>query len=114
MRRYWAFLHWEDDRRPAPGWTLRVADEDGDVLALTASWSGTPEPPPLLTRYDALATLGFAVLEGGTEAWEWREYTGDEGTAYFLGRTEIRQLRADEVERGVFDDAAESYSGGRL
>ncbi|MFI0134744.1 DUF6303 family protein [Streptomyces luteogriseus] len=108
MSRYWAFLHWTADRRPTAGWTLRVVDEEGEVSALRCSWDGPSQPPPLLTRYDALATLGFAVREGGTEAWEWREYTDDEGTTYFLGRTEIRQLRAEEVERGVFEDAASS------
>lgn len=93
----YAFLHWSTEQHPEGVWTLRIADADGEVAELVATWAADASLPPLLTRYDALAELGYAVVTGGVEAWEWRERTGDEGGTYFLGHTAIRPLLAEEV-----------------
>ncbi|WP_327430928.1 DUF6303 family protein [Streptomyces sp. NBC_01236] len=91
-----AFVAWTTHFDPAGGWSLHIADRDGELSPCVVTWD-TVAPPSLLARYDALADLGFAVVEGGTEAWTWKEYTADEGTAYFMGETDIRPLLAEDL-----------------
>jgi hypothetical protein len=54
-------------------------------------------PPSLMQRYDALASLGYAVVEGGPGAWEWTERLGEHGRPLLVGLTAVRPLRADEL-----------------
>ncbi|MFD5105710.1 DUF6303 family protein [Streptomyces cinereoruber] len=75
-----------------PGtWTLHLVDENGVTSDALMQWEPSPVPIPLLSRYDALALFGFAVVEGGAEAWTWSEATEGEGT-YFVGVTPVRPL----------------------
>ena len=93
----YAFLHWSTEEQPEGAWTVRIADADGEVADLRATWAANASPPPLLTRYDALADLGYAVVTGGVEAWEWREHPDENGEGVFVGHTPVRPLRADEL-----------------
>lgn len=65
---------------------------------MLARWESSPTPPALLARYDALAVLGFAVIEGGTDAWQWREVSADDdGIDRLMALIEIRPLTAEEL-----------------
>lgn len=81
----------------APGaWTLHLVTEDGEMSEALMQWDPSPLPIPLEARYDALALMGFAVVTGGVEAWEWHEREGENGGGYFVGMTPVRPLRDDE------------------
>lgn len=92
-----AHVTWSAEKDPAGSWYLYVADKHGESSDLVATWESAPRPPTLLERYDALAVLGFAVVEGGVEAWKWREAAGDDGENYFMGTADIRPLRVHEL-----------------
>jgi hypothetical protein len=75
-----------------PGtWTLHLVDEHGTMSEALITWDPSPVPIPLLSRYDALAAIGFAVVNGGPEAWTWREIPEGEGS-YFVAVTPVRPL----------------------
>ncbi|MEV4863092.1 DUF6303 family protein [Streptomyces ossamyceticus] len=95
--RYFAALA-RRDTPDAPGpWTLHLIDETDNTTEPLVSWDPSPLPVPLVARYDALASMGFAVVQGGVEAWKWRELDGEDGGTSFMGVTEVRPLRPDEV-----------------
>ncbi|MGW3646686.1 hypothetical protein [Streptomyces sp. NPDC000878] len=81
----------------APGaWTLHLVTEDGeDMSEALMKWDPSPLPIPLLSRLDALALMGFAVVTGGVDAWKWNERADGDGS-YFVGMTPVRPLRDDE------------------
>lgn len=80
-----------------PGaWTLHLVDETGRMSAALMQWEPSPVPIPLLSRYDALAALGFTVVEGGARAWTWREAADDGEGSYFVGATPVRPLTDEE------------------
>lgn len=78
-------------------WVLRIVRPELELSPLAVSWPETTAPPGLMERYDALATLGYAVVEGGPKAWTWAEAMDDEGRAILIAYTEVRPLRADEL-----------------
>ncbi|MEU2598444.1 DUF6303 family protein [Streptomyces hirsutus] len=75
---------------------MSLGFEEGDLLPVSVGWE-LPRMPSLMERYDALAVLGYAVVEGGAEAWEWREGTLEDGSAGLLGRALIRPLTPEEA-----------------
>ena len=75
-------------------WELRTVTPDGAISPLVSVWPD-PHPPTLLARYDALAGMGFNVLEGGADAWMWNETLTDEGDLLLVASTGIRPLTAD-------------------
>ncbi|GAB1329859.1 DUF6303 family protein [Streptomyces sennicomposti] len=79
-------------------WILYLALSDLSRMSLIAvSWPGRSGPPSLLERYDALATLGYAVTEGGPNAWLWHEGLDDQGNAVVIAYTTVRPLRREEL-----------------
>lgn len=78
-------------------WSLRIIRPEWTASPMVVSWPVTSGPPSLLERYDALAGLGFAVVEGGPQAWEWTEAMDDQGAPLLVGYTAVRPLRGDEL-----------------
>lgn len=93
-----AHVAWSTALDPEGLWYMYITDKHGEQSDLVPTWRTSPTPPPLVERYDALAALGYAVVEGGGEAWEWRERTGEDGREYFVGTTGIRPMTARERE----------------
>ncbi|WP_432104879.1 hypothetical protein [Streptomyces sp. bgisy091] len=77
-------------------WELRTITPEGALSALVSVWP-TPYPPSLLERYDALAAIGFAVVEGGADAWTWRETLDDDGALLLVGGAGIRPVVAQAL-----------------
>ncbi|MFE9481464.1 hypothetical protein ACFYNM_23010 [Streptomyces spororaveus] len=86
---------------PDGAWTLHIVDEDGQMTEALMQWPVTAAPLPLLSRYDALALIGFAPIEGGVAAWAWREGCGENGGSYWVGSTAVRPLTAEEKAHGA-------------
>lgn len=78
-------------------WSLQIIRPEWTASPMVVSWPATSGPPSLLERYDALAGLGFAVVEGGPQAWEWTEAMDDQGAPLLVGYTAVRPLRGDEL-----------------
>lgn len=100
----WAALGW-DSEREGGRWVLRIAYANGDEPALSTlavEWPDAAGPPSLLDRYDALATLGFEVLEGGPGAWSWTEGMTDDGRPLLAGHADVRPV----VQLAEHGDAA--------
>ncbi|MBT2368842.1 hypothetical protein J7E88_26805 [Streptomyces sp. ISL-10] len=72
---------------------MHLADRHGETSDIIAMWPSSATPPTLLACYDALASLGFAVVDGG----QWREHSTPDGEPLWVGHTPIRPLRADEL-----------------
>jgi hypothetical protein len=89
-----AVLAWTD--RVVPGWTLSTMGRDGEQSDGHLRWE-EPAPPTLLERYNALATLGFAVVKGGPGAWRWHEQLGDDGAMFLSAVADVRPLTASDV-----------------
>jgi hypothetical protein len=92
-----ALLMWGAET-PADGegrWRLCLGFEDGTVLPVSVGWEKA-RVPSLMERYDALAYLGYAVIEGGAEAWKWREGVMDDGSTCLGADALIRPLEAEE------------------
>ncbi|WP_322984643.1 DUF6303 family protein [Streptomyces sp. S584] len=83
---------------PAGCWSVHVINENGlPTSDMAYKWvSGSP-PPPLLDRYDALASLGYAVVDGGIGSWGWHELPPDRGRTKLVAMADVRRLRPDEV-----------------
>lgn len=89
----WAGCGWSGpDRR----WELYIVTPGLERSAAVA-WPDVVAPPTLLDRFDALARLGYAVVEGGPEAWEWTERLDEQGRMLLVATTEVRPLRLDEL-----------------
>ncbi|MFD8948534.1 hypothetical protein ACFV0B_06735 [Streptomyces xanthophaeus] len=86
---------------PAGAWSLHIVNDVGEMSEALTSWPVTGAPLPLLSRYDALALLGFAPVTGGAEAWTWQEGDGVDGGSYWVGMTPIRPLSQEERARAV-------------
>ncbi|MBT2450927.1 hypothetical protein J7F03_28405 [Streptomyces sp. ISL-43] len=86
---------------PNGAWTLHIVDTDGTMSDVLISWPVTAAPLPLLSRYDALALIGFASIQGGVEAWQWNERGGADGGSYWVGTTAVRPLTDDERAHGA-------------
>ena len=79
-------------------WSVHIIDEDGlPTSGMAYKWVPGSPPPPLLDRYDALATLGFAVKEGGIEAWQWHELPPDRGRTKLVALADVRKLGPGEA-----------------
>jgi len=94
----YAIVAW-GTRPPAPEqgqWFLCLELEDGELMPVSIGWE-LPRMPSLMERYDALAYLGYAVVEGGAEAWEWTEGTCGDGSPVLGGRALIRPLTPEEA-----------------
>jgi hypothetical protein len=92
-----ALVIWSTFYTPEGCWSMHLADGEGEESEVRARWDSRSTPPTLLERYDALAALGLAVVEGGAEAWQWTEqYDEESGQSFWIGRTRIRALRFDE------------------
>lgn len=80
-------------------WSVHVIHgEDGrHTSEMAYKWVPGSPPPPLLARYDALASLGFAVVEGGIGAWRWHELPPDRERAKLVALVDVRELRPDEA-----------------
>ncbi|MEV6752372.1 DUF6303 family protein [Streptomyces sp. NPDC051214] len=90
----WAALGW-DCEYEGGRWLLRVAYGEGDDLELStlaADWPDAVGPPSLLDRYDALAALGFEVVEGGPGAWSWVEGMAPGGGLLLAGHAAVRPV----------------------
>lgn len=94
---YRAIVAFTSSYNPEGGWSLHIADQDGEMSDALVVWDPSPTFVSLLDRYDALASLGFAVVEGGGAAWEWKEHDDGQGGTHWAGTTGIRPLRADEL-----------------
>lgn len=92
----WALLAWTDHVVPGGAWSLSTMTDSAQQSGCYARWT-EPFPPPLAERYDALASQGFAVVQGGPEAWRWREWIGDDGRGYLGALADIRPLTAADV-----------------
>jgi hypothetical protein len=69
---------------------------DGGILPMSVGWE-RPQLPSLMERYDALTYMGYAVAEGGPEAWTWREGAMSDGSPCLLGEALIRPLTPEEM-----------------
>ncbi|MGV9281642.1 DUF6303 family protein [Streptomyces sp. NPDC003730] len=78
-------------------WHLRIVRPEIEQSPLKLVWDSATAPPSLADRYDGLASLGFAVVEGGPAAWEWCEEMDDAGRTHLIAVTEVRPLTADEA-----------------
>ncbi|MFE5296411.1 DUF6303 family protein [Streptomyces sp. NPDC056632] len=97
MSGYYAALKWSAE--DGGSWMLHIARPGLEELSpVVARWPGRVWPPPsLLDRYDALEQLGFAVVEGGAEAWHWRESIDPDGEFFLHAATEVRPLVREDV-----------------
>ncbi|MEV0209434.1 DUF6303 family protein [Streptomyces sp. NPDC050788] len=82
-------------------WVLHLVRPELELEPISVAWPEHSGPPSLLDRYDALAELGFAVVQGGPEAWEWVEKADEQGRPYVFGWTEVRPLTDREVAARV-------------
>lgn len=91
--------HCDANEYGEPGmWTLHLTDEDtGATTDGLVAWPPRPVPVSLVERYDALAAIGFAVVQGGPDAWTWRQATDDQGRTYLVGATAVRPLTDAEA-----------------
>ncbi|MBM7091040.1 hypothetical protein JTP67_21350 [Streptomyces sp. S12] len=88
-----AWLLWGMDP-PAPKeghWLLCLFYEDGERLPAHCVWEGQ-RVPSLMERYDALAAIGYAVVDGGAEAWGWHETVTEHGTPVLCAEARVRPL----------------------
>ncbi|WP_405797231.1 DUF6303 family protein [Streptomyces sp. NBC_01506] len=93
-----AAMRWcVDDGDTEPSWGLHILVDSAEVSLMTARWPDALCPPTLLDRYDALAVLGYAVVRGGPEAWEWLETLDAAGGMFLAAYAEVRPLRVDEL-----------------
>ncbi|GBQ01038.1 hypothetical protein SSP531S_24680 [Streptomyces spongiicola] len=80
------------------GWCLRIAPSVRELSPVSFVWPPhVTFPPTLMERYDALASLGFAVVEGGAGAWEWHEGTWEDGSVVLMAYTAVRPLTAHDL-----------------
>ncbi|MGW4752001.1 DUF6303 family protein [Streptomyces chartreusis] len=93
-----ALLAWEvSGQDPEGQWRLFLGFDDETVHPVCVGWDFR-RMPSLMERYDALAYMGYAVTEGGPEAWRWREAALPDGTAGLLGVADIRPLTLAEAD----------------
>lgn len=92
-----AALVWSDHTKPGGVWTLSLVTAEGEQSGNYLEWDEGAGLPSLLDRYDALASLGFTVVEGGPEGWRWKEQMDDAGKPLLGGLADIRPLAAAEV-----------------
>ncbi|GAA2218862.1 DUF6303 family protein [Streptomyces indiaensis] len=85
------------EQAPDGQWRLFLGHDDESVFPICVGWDFA-RMPSLMERYDALRYMGFAVCEGGPEAWKWQEGALPNGSAGLLGVTEIRPLTAAEEQ----------------
>ncbi|MDX3400070.1 DUF6303 family protein [Streptomyces sp. ME01-18h] len=78
-------------------WHLRIVLPEIVESPVEVFWEGAAAPPTLMDRYDGLADLGYAVVQGGPEAWEWCERLDDAGRTHLIGVTEVRPLTDEEA-----------------
>ncbi|MEU9641508.1 DUF6303 family protein [Streptomyces sp. NPDC048188] len=78
-------------------WHLRIVRPEIEQSPLEVVWDSATAPPSLADRYDGLATLGFAVVEGGPAAWVWSEELDDAGRTHLIAVTEVRPLTDEEA-----------------
>ncbi|ULR50587.1 DUF6303 family protein [Streptomyces deccanensis] len=91
-----AMLGWSADIPPAGLWRLRIVLPSGDYSMVYSEWDQVG-PPSLMQRYDALAGLGYAVVEGGPDAWRWGEGLSETGGLMVAATTPIRLLTDREA-----------------
>lgn len=91
-----AVLAWTDQVVPEGVWSISTMTRDGQKSDGYMRWEH-PTPPSLIQRYDALASLGFAVIEGGPGAWRWHEQLGDDGRTFLAAVADVRPLTASDV-----------------
>ncbi|MEU8532079.1 DUF6303 family protein [Streptomyces parvulus] len=89
----WAGFGWSGEHEV---WELVLADPETGLTS-GLEWDDGAGPPSLMDRYDALAGLGYAVVQGGPEAWQWVEKLDEEGRLHLYATTEIRPLTAEEL-----------------
>lgn len=90
----WAGLGWDAEHKGGR-WVLRVATAVGEDVRLSTTaleWPSGASLPSLLDRYDALATLGYEVVQGGPGAWTWTEGMTHDGQPLLVGHTEVRPV----------------------
>ncbi|WP_411076651.1 DUF6303 family protein [Streptomyces sp. cmx-10-25] len=95
-----AAVRWADPEGGDGGWTLHLVTGDWELSPARARWPEAVAPPSLMSRYDALAALGYAVTEGGPDAWQWQEKLDEDGRMFFFGYTAVRPLVLKDVEAG--------------
>lgn len=91
-----AMLGWSAEIPPAGLWRLRIVLPSGSYSKVYSEWDQVG-PPTLMQRYDALASLGYAVVEGGPDAWQWREGLSEEGALLVVATTPLRLLTDGEA-----------------
>ncbi|MFF5004114.1 hypothetical protein ACFY3G_14865 [Streptomyces phaeochromogenes] len=82
---------------PDRGWHVQIVPPDYELSPIMVLMPEAVGPPSLAERYDALATLGYVVVRGGPEAWDWLEGVGPMGETFVMAYTEVRPLRLDEL-----------------
>ncbi|MFC8265398.1 DUF6303 family protein [Streptomyces cinereoruber] len=87
-----AVVSWADPETGEGGWKLHLVTDEWEASPAVASWPEAVGPPSLLDRYDALAALGYTVVEGGPEAWQWRERMQEGGHSCLYAYTSVRPL----------------------
>jgi hypothetical protein len=96
-----ALVTWEiSEQAPDGQWRLFLGFEDETVHPVCIGWDFS-RMPSLMERYDALTYMGYAVVEGGPEAWHWREGTLSDGSAGLLGVADIRPLTLEETNAAL-------------
>ncbi|MFJ2259937.1 DUF6303 family protein [Streptomyces sp. NPDC087844] len=88
-----AVLGWSAEE----GWIVKIVRPELELSPLAVTWPGATEPPGLGERYDALAMLGYAVVQGGPEAWDWHEGLGPAGQMFLAAYAEVRLIEAQEL-----------------
>lgn len=91
-----AIVGWGEHSVPPGMWWLRLIMSDETYSDDVIVWD-SPNPPSLLERYDRLAFLGYAALEGGPQAWKWYEELSDRGGLLVAAITRIRPLTDAEA-----------------
>ncbi|MET7731220.1 DUF6303 family protein [Streptomyces sp. NPDC005402] len=85
------------EEAPDGEWRLFLGLANETVFPINITWSFS-RMPSLMERYDALRYLGYAVFDGGPEAWKWQEGALADGSPGLLGVTDIRPLTAAEEQ----------------
>ena len=85
------------EQAPDGEWRLYLGLDDETLFPISITW-GFAGMPSLMDRYDALRYMGYAVTEGGPEAWKWQEGALSDGSPGLLGVAEIRPLTAAEEQ----------------
>ncbi|MFB7936050.1 DUF6303 family protein [Streptomyces sp. NPDC056049] len=95
-----AAVRWADPEGGDGGWTLHLVTGDWELSPTRCRWPEAAGPPDLMSRYDALASLGYAVAEGGPGAWRWQETLDEDGRTFLFAYASVRPLTPADVTAG--------------